>query len=84
MRDILEHIAPVVWRVVLCLMPVALSILLYQRGLTHILLLCKHLLSDGKREDWMSEAKDNLRSGLEEGWVKVGAARCEKCGLDIG
>ena len=27
----------------------------------------------------MSEVKDNIRLG--EGWVKVGAARCEKCGL---
>ena len=31
-----------------------------------------------EREDWMSEMKDNLRSGLGEGWVRVGVARCEK------
>lgn len=31
----------------------------------------------------MSEVKDNLRSWLGDGWVKVGAARCEKCGLGI-
>ena len=29
----------------------------------------------------MSEVKDNIRSGLGEGWIKVDAARCEKCGL---
>lgn len=29
----------------------------------------------------MAEVKDNIRSGLEDGWVKVGVARCEKCGL---
>ena len=29
----------------------------------------------------MSEVKGNIRSGLGEGWSKVGAARCEKCGL---
>ena len=29
----------------------------------------------------MSAVKDNIRSGLGEGWIKVGAARCEKCGL---
>lgn len=32
----------------------------------------------------MSEVKDNIRPGLGEGWIKAGAARCEKCGLDIG
>ena len=32
----------------------------------------------------MAEVKDNIRPRLGEGWVKVGAARCEKCGLDIG
>jgi hypothetical protein len=30
----------------------------------------------------MAEVKDNIRPGLEEGWSKVGAARCEKCGLE--
>lgn len=30
----------------------------------------------------MSEVKDNLRSGVGEGWIKVGAARCEKCWLE--
>ena len=30
----------------------------------------------------MSEVKGNLRSGLGEGWIKVGAVRCEKCGLE--
>ena len=29
----------------------------------------------------MAEAEYNIRSGLGEGWIKVGAARCEKCGL---
>ncbi len=29
----------------------------------------------------MSEVKGNIRQGLEEGWIKVGAARCEKCGV---
>ena len=29
----------------------------------------------------MSEVKGNIGSGLGEGWIKVGAARCEKCGL---
>ena len=28
----------------------------------------------------MSEVKDNIRPGLGEGWIMVGAARCEKCG----
>ena len=28
----------------------------------------------------MSEVKDDIRSGLGDGWVKVDAARCEKCG----
>ena len=32
----------------------------------------------------MSEGKSNIGPGLGEGWIKVGAARCEKCGLDIG
>lgn len=32
----------------------------------------------------MSEVKGNVRLGLGEGWVKVGVARCKKCGLDIG
>lgn len=38
--------------------------------------------SEGSREweDWMSEVKDNIRLGLEDGWIKVGAERCEKCG----
>ena len=31
----------------------------------------------------MSEVKDNISPGLGEGWIKVGVARCEKCGLDI-
>ena len=34
-----------------------------------------------EREDWMSELKDNIGPGLEAGWIKVGAAGCEKCGL---
>jgi len=29
----------------------------------------------------MSEVKGNIRSGLGDGWIMVGAARCEKCGL---
>ena len=29
----------------------------------------------------MSEVECNIRLGLGEGWIKVGAARCEKCGL---
>lgn len=29
----------------------------------------------------MAEVKGNLRSGLGEGWIKVGAAGCEKHGL---
>ena len=29
----------------------------------------------------MSEVKGNIGSGLGEGWIKVGVARCEKCGL---
>ena len=29
----------------------------------------------------MAEVKDNIRPGLGEGWSKVDAARCEKCGL---
>lgn len=29
----------------------------------------------------MSEVKDNIRPGPEEGWSKIGVARCEKCGL---
>lgn len=33
-------------------------------------------------EDWMSEVKDNIRPGVGEGWIKVGAARCEKCWLE--
>lgn len=32
----------------------------------------------------MSEVKDNIRPGPEEGWGKIGVARCKKCGLDIG
>jgi len=32
----------------------------------------------------MAEVKDNIRPGLGESWSKAGAARCEKCGLDIG
>ena len=30
----------------------------------------------------MSEVKGNIGSGLGEDWIKVGAARCEKCGLE--
>lgn len=30
----------------------------------------------------MSEVKGNIGPGLGEGWVKVGVARCEKCGLE--
>ena len=29
----------------------------------------------------MSGVKHNIRPRQEEGWVKVGAARCEKCGV---
>ena len=30
----------------------------------------------------MSEVEDNnIRPGVGEGWIKAGAARCEKCGL---
>ena len=29
----------------------------------------------------MAEVEYNIRSGLGEGWIMVGAARCEKCGL---
>ena len=29
----------------------------------------------------MSEVKDNIRPGLEEGLIKAGAAGCEKCEL---
>lgn len=29
----------------------------------------------------MSEVKGNIGLGLGDGWIKVGAARCEKCGL---
>ena len=29
----------------------------------------------------MSEVKDNIRPGLGEDWIMVGAARCEKCGF---
>lgn len=32
----------------------------------------------------MSEVKGNIGPGLGESWSKVGTARCEKCGLDIG
>ena len=31
----------------------------------------------------MAEVKDNIGLGLGDGWIKVGAARCEKCGLGI-
>lgn len=39
--------------------------------------------SEGRegREDWMSEVKGNIRPWLGDGWIKVGVARCEKCGL---
>ena len=30
----------------------------------------------------MSAVKDNIGPGLEAGWIKVGAAGCEKCGLE--
>jgi len=30
----------------------------------------------------MSEVEGNIGPGLEEGWIKVGAARCEKCGME--
>ena len=30
----------------------------------------------------MAEVKGNIGSGLEDGWIKVGAARYEKCGLE--
>lgn len=30
----------------------------------------------------MSEVKYNIRPGLGEGWIKAGAARCEKCWLE--
>ena len=29
----------------------------------------------------MLEVKGNIGPRLEDGWIKVGAARCEKCGL---
>ena len=29
----------------------------------------------------MSEVKDNIRPRGVDGWIKTGAARCEKCGL---
>ena len=29
----------------------------------------------------MSEVEGNIGLGLGEGWIKVGAVRCEKCGL---
>lgn len=29
----------------------------------------------------MSGVKHNIRPRQEEGWIKVDAARCEKCGL---
>ena len=29
----------------------------------------------------MAEVKGNIGPGVGEGWIKVGAARCEKCGL---
>ena len=29
----------------------------------------------------MSEVKDNIRPRLGDGWIKVGAAGCEKCEL---
>ena len=29
----------------------------------------------------MAEVEDNIRPWWEEGWSKVGAAGCEKCGL---
>ena len=32
----------------------------------------------------MSGVKHNIRSRQGEGWSKVGAAGCEKCGRDIG
>lgn len=30
----------------------------------------------------MAEVKGNIRLGLGDGWIKVGAARFEKCGLE--
>lgn len=29
----------------------------------------------------MAEVEGNIGLGLGDGWIKVGAARCEKCGL---
>ena len=29
----------------------------------------------------MAEVKGNIGPGVVEGWIMVGAARCEKCGL---
>jgi len=29
----------------------------------------------------MAEVKGNIGLGLGDGWIKVGAARCEKCGF---
>ena len=29
----------------------------------------------------MSEVECSIRLGLGEGWIMVGAAKCEKCGL---
>ena len=30
----------------------------------------------------MSEVKGNIGPWVGEGWIKVGAARCEKCGME--
>ncbi len=30
----------------------------------------------------MAEVKGNIGPGLGEGWIKVGAARCEMCWLE--
>lgn len=32
----------------------------------------------------MTEVEYNISQGLGEGWIRVGMARCEKCGLDFG
>ena len=30
----------------------------------------------------MAEVKGNIGPGLGDGWIMVGAARCEKCGME--
>ena len=35
-----------------------------------------------EREDWMSAVEGNIGPVVGEDWIKTGAARCEKCGLE--